>query len=237
MQKFVRKAVAVAALATLGVAQAGVINFDGPEIEGLPWSIFAGGESFAQAGFTLTTQDPYGNGLVGAITNSGSCVIADCPTGNASSFFVGLNDGGLSLVANDKPGFRFTGLDASFVAPVVLSAPGEEFGRLLLSGVSGGVTYQTSLLLPGQDADGRFRFTSFASELGAFGSLVFTELRISSCLVDSQLQCVALADSLVRNQSQFAIDNLQVTAVPEPGTWLLMALGLAGLGAIRRRQA
>ncbi|NRR30725.1 PEP-CTERM sorting domain-containing protein [Oxalobacteraceae bacterium] len=39
------------------------------------------------------------------------------------------------------------------------------------------------------------------------------------------------------NQAQFGIDNLNVSAVPEPATYLMMGLGLAGLGLARRRAA
>jgi hypothetical protein len=40
------------------------------------------------------------------------------------------------------------------------------------------------------------------------------------------------------NSNYIGIDSVTVTAVPEPGTWLLMGLGIAGLaGWARRRQA
>jgi PEP-CTERM motif len=32
------------------------------------------------------------------------------------------------------------------------------------------------------------------------------------------------------------IDNINVTAVPEPSSYLLMALGLAGLAAVRSKK-
>jgi len=36
--------------------------------------------------------------------------------------------------------------------------------------------------------------------------------------------------------NSFEIDNLAVKAVPEPGTWALMIMGFAGLGAVMRRR-
>ena len=39
------------------------------------------------------------------------------------------------------------------------------------------------------------------------------------------------------NRTGMAIDNLQITAVPEPGTTLLMTLGLIGIGLAARRRA
>jgi len=34
--------------------------------------------------------------------------------------------------------------------------------------------------------------------------------------------------------NDFAIDNISVTAVPEPGTWALMIIGFGGAGAMLR---
>ncbi|MCU7370622.1 NF038120 family PEP-CTERM protein [Paucibacter sp. O1-1] len=234
-KKFVSKALVsavFAACAAMSSAQAAVIDFDGPEIDNLVSSIFAGDESFSHHGFTLTALDPFGQGAAGAIGFPDSCVVADCPLGAAGNYYLGLNDGALAISHGAGLAFKLSSFDASFVAPVVASTGDVEFARIVLSGVSGGQTYQTSFLLPGQGEDNRYHFSSFAS-LGAFAALNFTELRVSTCLINLGGDCVADGS----RQAQFALDNLNVTAVPEPATWGLMALGLVGIGAIRRRQA
>jgi len=47
------------------------------------------------------------------------------------------------------------------------------------------------------------------------------------------LSYVGAADS----SNYIGVDTVTVTAVPEPSTWLLMGLGLAGVAAVRRRTA
>lgn len=238
-KKFVSKALVsavFAACAAMSSAQAAVIDFDGPEIDNLVSSIFAGDESFSHHGFMLTALDPFGQGAAagaaGAIGLPDSCMVVDCPVGAAGNYYLGLNDGALAISHGAGLAFKLSSFDASFVAPVVAATGDVEFARIVLSGVSGGQTYQTSFALPGQGEDNRYHFSSFAS-LGAFATLNFTELRISTCLMDLGGDCVADGS----RQAQFALDNLNVTAVPEPATWGLMALGLVGIGAIRRRQA
>jgi hypothetical protein len=67
-----------------------------------------------------------------------------------------------------------------------------------------------------------------------FGSTYLSSLTIGSCLFDGNGGCVSpLAGA--ENQSQFAIDNLQV--VPEPETYAMMGLGLGLVGWLSRRRA
>ncbi len=41
---------------------------------------------------------------------------------------------------------------------------------------------------------------------------------------------------MTQNQAQFALDDLNLTEVPEPASVALMLLGLAGLGSVSRRR-
>ncbi len=39
------------------------------------------------------------------------------------------------------------------------------------------------------------------------------------------------------NQGQFALDNINISAVPEPSTYMLMLAGLGAIGMLSRRRA
>lgn len=231
-------AIALAMLTALP-AMAEVINFD----QQLP-TAYAGGETFVDSGYQLLVQDsPYAiangwtGGAAGAIINGAdvnSCDVIACPGGNASNAFLGLNDGSVKLSRLDAHAFRISSLDYAFVAPVG-GLSNAVYGQLVLTGqLAGGGTISTALDFPTQNANGDFAFSNAALN-SVFSHANLSGLTISACLFDGNGSCFNSADFPAMNQAQFGIDNLNVSAVPEPSAYLMMGLGLAGLGLARRR--
>lgn len=90
-------------------------------------------------------------------------------------------------------------------------------GSLSLTSSAGGVTVNSAVVGGGNFQGGTLSFSS---------ATPFTSFSL-------------LALSAAGAPAQFAIDNLRVSQVPEPGTLglLLLGLGLASLGVLRRRRA
>lgn len=226
-------------------AVAAVISFDGLEDSaGAPYlslskGLFGSGNHFVQSGFYL---EPFSNqagatpdDLVGAIVDgsdlANTCFSVACPTNNATHFYTALNDGVLYLAPDSAPAFTLTSFDASFVG-----AAGEIFPNttliLRIQGTKvGGGTLTGSVNLAGT-TDGAFSFESFSTS-GAFAAQRFTEAYFYGLACNSAGSCAAFSS----DKGQFALDNINVTAVPEPSQWLLMGLGLAALGAFARRRS
>lgn len=221
----------VGAVALLGAvpAMADTITFDshGPDI-------FAGGDTFDEAGYTMQVLDAGGGGgFAGAIGDASSCAVAACPVGNGSMFYLGMNDGGLNIHRTDTSAFSLHGLDYAFVAPVG-GLPNFNYGQLVLVGkLAGGGTVSSTFDFPLQNAAGSYLFG--AVPLGAaFDHASLSELTVSACLFDGHGSCFNPA----ANQAQFAIDNVNVSAVPEPASYAMLMLGLGAVAfAARRRTA
>ncbi|TFW17208.1 PEP-CTERM sorting domain-containing protein [Duganella callida] len=113
--------------------------------------------------------------------------------------------------------------------------PNLSYGQLVLSAtVAGAASPVTrSLNFPGQFLDGNFVFDTWTLD-SSFAGLQITSLNISACAFDAAMNCLNGADSY--GLAQFAIDNVMLSAVPEPQTWAMLAAGAALLGARRRRQ-
>jgi len=234
-----------------GAAQAATITFDGVENIVTP-QLAAGdtayntGDAFTANNFTFRTNNGPGvdaseSGGVGAIFNTANptnCTIVECPSGGTGLYYAGLNDGALSIantfINSSVAGFRVAGLRYSFLAPVTGLANGS-YGQLVLTGTTqGGTTLTSNLDFAGQDGTGRFSFASAGAD-DAFGGTILTGLSINACLFDETGAC-STERFVTQNQAQFALDDLNLTEVPEPASVALMLLGLAGLGSVSRRR-
>ncbi|SEO54355.1 PEP-CTERM protein-sorting domain-containing protein [Duganella sp. CF517] len=243
LKKITGAALGALALMSATPAMAAVIDF-----ESIGPSIYGGTETLSEHGYTMTVIDtpaagPDGTGFAGAVGDGNDpflCAIAACPTGNASHFYMGVNDGGLKVTRGDNAAFQVSGIDYAFLAPVG-GLPSYSWGQLTLLGtrIDGGtiaVAYDFPLL----DAAGNSPFVSNA--LTAFGNVSLSSLVISSCLFDGAGGCYSPLPGS-ENQAQFAFDNLDISAVgpvapvPEPETYAMMGLGLGLVGLLSRRRA
>lgn len=243
LKKITGAALGALALMSATPAMAAVIDF-----ESIGPSIYGGTETLSENGYTMTVIDtpaagPDGTGLAGAIGNGGDpylCAIAACPTGNASHFYMGVNDGSLKVARGDNAAFQVSSIDYAFLAPVG-GLPSYSWGQLTLLGTrADGGTISVAYDFPLLDALGSSPFVTNA--LTAFGNVSLSSLVISSCLFDGIGGCYSPLPG-AENQAQFAFDNLNISAVgpvapvPEPETYAMMGLGLGLVGLLSRRRA
>ena len=226
------------ALLAAAPASASMIDFDHIDDPDQALAVFTGGEHFGQAGYTMTVLDSaasLGGGPSGMIANGSNeytCDVSVCPSGNDSHYFLGLNDGGLTVQRDGAVKFfQLKALDYAFMAPIG-GLQDFNYGQLSLTGtLKGGGTIHTQFDFPMQDPDGLYNFAP-ASLDPAFSNATLTGLTISACLFGNDNTCYNPA----ANQAQFGIDNLNVMAVPEPETYAMLLAGLAAMGALSRRR-
>ncbi|MFL6633470.1 MAG: NF038120 family PEP-CTERM protein [Massilia sp.] len=227
------------ALALLGsaTATAAVVNFESLSPDG----IYVDGDTLGEAGYTLQAVDNHGgtSGVVGLLLNGmdpTSCWLGGCPTNNTSHSYLGLNDGGVTIKKDDGGRFSLRSLDFGFVAPFGGLA-NFSYGQLQLSGtLANGGMVNYALNFPGTDSNGDPLFDSAALPAG-FGYAELTGLTIRACLFDGNGGCTVAPDISDPSiyQAQFAIDNLALAEVPEPGSLALIGLGMGALLARRRK--
>ena len=247
MKKLCRYLAVVAALVSCaGIAHADVIDFEKPVTADNSLAPFAPllthGDEFYQGNFYL---DPFSNvsgamqgvDLVGALVNGSdlsTCYSVACPTNNASTFFTSLNDGYLFLGRIDGKTFSVNSFEASFLGGADIGLLPAVSGLLGLQGVrADGTSLSQNYQLAGPTA-GQLSFAQYTTT-GTFATTQFQYLYAYGFACDASGSCAAFST----NRAQFALDNIElntVTAVPEPETWALMLMGLAGVGAISRRQ-
>jgi len=221
-----------AALAAAPAAQADVITFNNLDNQ------FVGhGDSLEIGNFLLTgisnVPGAAPGDLVGAIFNGGdpaSCGQA-CPTGTTNNYYAALNDGIVYLDPLKAGGsVSLQGFDASFIGYAQGASYPAIAGLLRVQGfyADGSSLYETYQL--GGPVGGSFQFQHFDTSAG-FASQRFESLAFFGFTCNTSGSCNAFNS----NKGQFALDNI-IASVPEPSTYAMMLLGLAGIGFVARRR-
>ena len=209
-------ALAAAALSALP-AHADVIGFEGAASVGL----YLPGESFSEGAFVMTALSDFG------IVDSAGAFGTQAPTGNATQFYFASNDGRLRLTTASGIGFDLGGFSAAFVA---LDPPSAQTTVLVARGTLQDDSTVSASFAFGSSATSNFPFVSYSgASLSAFSNL--RQVDFFACSWVGGAACTVPT----ANNGQFAIDNISVSVVPEPGAALLLALGLAGLALRARR--
>lgn len=221
MKMFIRQMAGSAALvgaALLPMAHAStVIDFEGDALAGL----YFPGDSFSQGGFTMTVN--YDFGIVGLAGDLGNVA----PSGNSTQFFFNSNDGYLSVTTSNGVAFSLDGFSAAFVPLIPAPVPNPTIA-IVAGGINTSNNFVGYFFGLGSSATNSFPFLTY-NTTGLFVDMV--EVQFYTCAVVGN-SCSFTPG----NNNQFALDDIRVTAVPEPGTWALMALGIAGLMVRSRRR-
>ncbi|CAN7680472.1 NF038120 family PEP-CTERM protein [Pseudoduganella sp. LjRoot289] len=241
MHKRLPLALFATALSFAAPSQASTITFDNlaasPLAQNMP--LVGHTDEFYQSGYWidgLSAQPLAQEGdLVGAIVNgsdlANTCWSVACPVNNSSSFYTALNDGYLAIGAENGRSFRLDSFDASYVGASGEIFPGLSLVLNIQGNQAGGGYMDAQFYLPGP-SNGAFNFDSFATG-GLFASTEFTHIFIYGYACDATGNCSAFST----DKGQFALDNIELTQVPEPGSLALIALGLAGMGMMARRRS
>lgn len=243
-----KSALAAALLASLGSAQAVVVTFDDPVTSPFaPFApLFGHEDEFYQNGLWIATYSNAATrqpgdlvaGLKDATDSAGICAAVICPTvGATGNYLTVLNDGFLAIGSMTSGAtISLSAFSAGFVGVAGDTYSATRAGRVIIVGVRPDGTSTSvgaNLALP---SGGAFSFSNFSVGSLPFASEKFAFLQIygAYCPAGS-----TTCSSFSTDKAQFALDNLNITVtapVPEPSTWGLMGLGLAGIAAIARRR-
>jgi len=222
--KFLQRALCTAGLAAAmaapALAEVTTIDFEGASLTGL----YFADESFTQNGFKMTVDFDAG------IVDRADPLDPNAPTGNATQVYSQLNDGGLIVERSDGGLFDLLGFDAAFI-PLNPAATGTTV-MVAVGRFADNSTDALAWLFAPKNGSG-FAFANYSDTVDFASFSQINQVEFFACVYDQSGICATAS----QNNGQFAIDNIQVGYVPEPGSLALVALSLMGLAASRRRSA
>jgi PEP-CTERM motif len=197
-------------------------------------SVYLAGDTFTANGYRAVVADSayvqsfsdYEPGLAGATVAAGeyTCTRLACPS-PTSQYYAGLNDGSLTLSREDASAFRVSALSFGAVAPRDANEL-LAFGQLRITGTR----LDGSTLSAAADFPALYDWSEWTLD-AAFAATAFTRITIDACTYTAAGECLNGEDTL--NLSQFALDDVHVSAVPEPSTVVLLTAGLLLVAARR----
>lgn len=197
-------------------------------------SVYLGGDRFSTNGFLAEVADSdyvqsfpdYEPGLAGATVAESeyTCTRLACPP-PVSQYYAGLNDGSLTLSRGDASAFHVSALSFGAIAPRDANEL-LPFGQLRITGTR----LDGSTLTTATDFPALYDWSEWTLD-APFAAAAFTRITIDACTYTAASECLNGEDTL--NLSQFALDNVHVSAVPEPSTVVLLTAGLLLVAARR----
>jgi hypothetical protein len=222
--RWLATSVALVAASFSPLLHATVIAFESPLLTGL----YFPGDSFTESGFQMT------QGFDAGIVDTAQALGNVAPTNNTTQFYTNVNDGDLTFTTLSGLAFSLNGFSAAFVPLEGSVAPAQTIGIVALATTMTGAQFGTIFGLG--DTSSTSHGSPFLTFSGAANFASFTNLKsvdFFTCAIVNGSACTVPT----QNNGQFALDNVNVTAVPEPETLALMSLGLLAIAAVRRRRA